>query len=99
MTKTIALIAALDTKGKDFAFVKEALAGRGSEVLVIDTGVMGEPKLAPDVAAAEVAQAGGTELQALREQADRGKAIEVMTRGIAEVVQRLHDEGRIDGVL
>jgi uncharacterized protein (UPF0261 family) len=99
MTKTIALIGALDTKGKDFAFVKEALEERGHEVLVIDTGVMGEPKFAPDVAAAEVAQAGGTELQALREQADRGKAIEVMTRGIAQVVQRLHDEGRIDGVL
>lgn len=99
MSKTIAVIGALDTKGKDFAFVKEAIRQRGHETLVIDTGVMGEPQFAPDVAAADVAEAGGTALEALREQADRGKAIEVMTRGIARVVQRLHDGGRIDGVL
>lgn len=99
MAKTIAVIGALDTKGKDFAFVKDAIGRRGHEALVIDTGVMGEPRFTPEVAAADVAEAGGTTLEALREQEDRGKAIEVMTRGIARVVERLHDEGRIDGVL
>lgn len=99
MSKTIAVIGALDTKGKDFAFVKEAIRQRGHEALVIDTGVMGEPQFEPDVAAGDVAEAGGTTLEALREQADRGKAIEVMTRGIARVVEGLQEEGRIHGVL
>ncbi len=99
MRKTIALIGALDTKGKEFAFVNEAIAGRGHDALVINTGVMGEPAFSPDVDAEEVAQAGGSSLAALREKADRGQAMDVMTRGIADVIVQLYDAGSIDGVL
>lgn len=97
--KTIALIGALDTKGEEFAFVKANLAQRGHQALVIDTGVMGEPPFAPDVAAAEVAEAGGHSLAALREEGDRGTAVSVMTAGSARIVKALFEDGRIDGIL
>jgi uncharacterized protein (UPF0261 family) len=99
MTKTIAIVGALDTKGHEFAFVKAAIEGRGHLALVIDCGVIGEPLFAPDVAAAEVAEAGGATLASLREQADRGAAIEVMTKGIAVIIKELFDRGQIDGLL
>ena len=83
MPKTIALIGALDTKGEEFAFVKAALLRRGHQTLVIDTGVIGEPQLTPDISADAVATAGGTTLHTLRQQADRGQAIESMARGAA----------------
>jgi uncharacterized protein (UPF0261 family) len=99
VTKTIAVIGALDTKGEDFAFVKAEIERRGHRAWVINTGVVGEPTFAPDTNAAEVAQAGGTSLAALRETADRGKAIEVMANGAAVVVKALYDLGKIDAVL
>lgn len=95
----IALIGALDTKGEDFAFAKAEVERRGLAALVINTGVIGEPAFPPEVSAAEVAEAGGTSLAALRKAGDRGAAIGVMATGAAVVVKRLHDAGRIQGVL
>ena len=99
MPKTIALIGALDTKGEEFAFVKAALLRRGHQTLVIDTGVIGEPQLTPDISADAVATAGGTTLHTLRQQADRGQAIESMARGAASIASQLHAAGKIDGIL
>lgn len=99
MSSNIVVIGALDTKGSEFAFVKSAIAERGHHPLVINTGIMGEPYFEPDINADLVATAGGSSLADLREQADRGAAIAVMTRGIAKVIQSLYEEGKVDGVL
>jgi uncharacterized protein (UPF0261 family) len=99
MAKTIALIGALDTKGEEFAFVQAALLRRGHNTLVINTGVVGEPALPPNITASEVAAAGGVDLNTLRQQADRGKAIDVMAKGAAVLVRQLQEAGKIDGIL
>jgi len=99
MPKTIAVIGALDTKGPEFAFVKAEIERRGHRALVVNTAVVGAPTFEPDIPAERVAEAGGASLAALRAQADRGAAMEVMTRGVARVVKDLYDEGKIDGVL
>lgn len=99
MPKTIAVIGALDTKGPEFAFVKAEIERRGHRALVVNTAVVGAPTFEPDISAERVAEAGGASLAALRAQADRGAAMEVMTRGVARVVKDLYDEGKIDGVL
>lgn len=98
MAKTIVVIGALDTKGAEFAFVKEAIEERGHNTLVINTGIIGEPSFEADIPAAEVAEAGGSSLATLREKADRGEAIGVMTEGVAVVIQELFDKGQVDGV-
>jgi len=99
MPKTIAVVGALDTKGKEFAFVKSAIEQRGHKALVIDTSVVGEPEFKADVAREKVAEAGGVPLKKLQEKADRGQAMDVMTKGIAKVVKELFDKGKIDGVI
>ncbi len=99
MAKTIVLVGALDTKGSDYAFVKAEIERRGHRALVVDTSVTGEPGFEADVSAAEVAEAGGSSLDELRAKADRGLAMEVMTRGVAAIARRLYDEGRLDGIL
>jgi uncharacterized protein (UPF0261 family) len=96
---TILLAGTLDTKGAEYAFVRDRLRGRGLEVLVMDLGVLGEPAFAPDVPAAEVARAGGADLAALRAARDRGPAIEAMLRGAVALVPALHAQGRIHGIL
>jgi len=99
MAKVIAVIGALDTKQEDIQFIKDRIQERGYQVLLIDTGILGESTLRPDVLSADIAQAGGTSLQQLREKADRGRAIEVMCQGIPLVVSKLYEEGKINAVL
>ena len=96
---SVVIVGTLDTKGEEIGFARDVLEGQGLEVHLVDVGVMGEPDLDPDTDAAAVAEAGGSTLEALREAGDRGKAIEIMGDGAAVVASRLHDEGRLDGIL
>ena len=97
--KTIVLVGTLDTKGREYAFLKQRLELGGVDVLVVDCGTGGEPQLTPDITAAEVADAGGADHAALRSGGDRGEAVIAMARGAAVVLARLHAEGRCDGAL
>jgi len=99
MGKTIALIGTLDTKGKEYAFVKRLIEERGHRALLIDIGVLGAPFLPPDVSSREVARAGGEEIESLARARDRGRAMEAMSRGAASLLVKLHAEGKFDGVL
>ena len=98
MTKVVAIIGTLDTKGAEYAFLKKAIEKAGAATLVIDTGVMG-PAFKPDIAAAEVARAGGGDLAVLVAKNDRGEAVAVMSLGAAATVARLAQEGKIHGVI
>lgn len=98
MAKKAILIGALDTKGEEFLFVKGRLNACGVETFVIDTGVLGPPRFDPDISGAEVARAGGTELEQLRALNDRGTAVAVMTRGAAQIALDLQQRGIVGGV-
>jgi len=96
---TVVLAGALDTKSADYAFVRDELLARGVDVLLIDFGVLNDPTLQPDISAAEVARAGGGALVDLRASADKSLAMRAMQDGLVATVQRLYDEGRLDGIL
>ena len=99
MTRTVALIGSLDTKGEEFAFVKRLIEARGLRTLVVDFGVLGTPAFAPDVSAGEVAAAGGAGLRALASGDRKDEAMRAMAAGVASVARRLFDEGRLHGAL
>ena len=99
MSKTIAILGALDTKGQEFEFLKTEIEKRGCKTFVINVGVLGTPPFTPDVSSDEVAQAGGTELAELVEKEDRGEAMAVMTAGSAKVVARYYEAGKFDGII
>jgi uncharacterized protein (UPF0261 family) len=88
----------LDTKGKEYAYLRDRIRERGVEVLLIDAGILGEPLTEPDVTRQEVAAAAGVDVEALAAARDRSAAIEAMSRGAAEIVLRLHAEGRFDAI-
>lgn len=96
MAKTIAVIGSMDTKGKDYAFVKTEIEKRGHQALIIDTGILGEPYIRPDVSADQVAEASGVTLAELREKADKSLAMLAMTKGVADIVKQLFKKGKID---
>jgi uncharacterized protein (UPF0261 family) len=100
MSKTIAMIGAFDTKGPEYAFLREHILARGCDVLAINIGVLGTTDLFDvDIEASELAAAGGGDLSALRENNDRGEAMKVMTAGAPLLVRRLYDQGAIDGII
>jgi uncharacterized protein (UPF0261 family) len=96
---TVVLLGTLDTKGHEYAYVREQLAARGVGVLVIDAGLFEPLGLAPDISRFEVARAAGADTGSLVKDGDRGRAVTAMGRGAAAVVRELHVRGRLDGVL
>src|SRR5947208_2621929 len=92
---TVVLLGTLDTKGHEYAFLRERLLEHGVEVVVVDAGVHEPVGLEADIPRTEVS----SDVTRLAEAADRGAAVSAMSTGAAEVVQRLHREGRLDGIL
>jgi uncharacterized protein (UPF0261 family) len=100
MAKTILLIGTFDTKGKEYAFIKDIILSRGHNILALHIGVFdADPSLHVDVSNADVAQAGGTPIGQLQDRKDRGEAMKVMSDGAAIVVRQLYDDGRFDGAI
>ncbi|KUK14470.1 MAG: Tm-1-like ATP-binding domain-containing protein [Synergistetes bacterium] len=99
MAKKVVLVGALDTKGRDFAYVRDLLRGMGFDTIVVDFGVVGAPFFEPDIKRDEVAKSGGVSIEELQSKKDKALAMEVMTRGLKEVVKKLYDEGKLDGIM
>jgi uncharacterized protein (UPF0261 family) len=96
---TVVLLGTLDTKGLEYAFLRDRVRERGVDVVLVDVGILGEPLTPADVAREQVADAAGADLPALAAAGDRGAAIEAMARGAAAVVRRMHADGKLDGIL
>jgi uncharacterized protein (UPF0261 family) len=94
---TVVLLGTLDTKGHEYAYLRDRVREQGVDVLLVDAGVF-DPQVEPDVSREEVAAAAGEGAGALADAGDRGAAVEAMARGAAEIVKRLHAEGRLDGI-
>ena len=95
---TVVLLGTLDTKGKEYDYLRARLREQGVAVVLVDAGLF-EPLAEADVGHEEVAAAAGADVASLAAAGDRGVAVEAMGRGAAEVVRRLHAEGRLDGIL
>lgn len=99
MEPVVVLLGTMDTKQAEYEWVRGELAAAGAHVLLVDTGVLDAPTVPVDVAAEQVAAAGGAELASLRAQGERGAAISAMGRGAATVLSQLHHHGQLDAVL
>ena len=98
-SKRVCIVGTMDTKGMEFSFIKSQIEAAGVSTCVINTGILDEPQLTPDISADEVAQAGGSSLQALRDESDRGNSVAVMAQGAATLVAEKHAAGAIDGII
>jgi uncharacterized protein (UPF0261 family) len=99
MAKPVVLVGALDTKGAEYAFVKELIEEQGLQTVVVDFGVMESPSFVPDITRQEVMAAGGGDLTALASGDHKDAAMRAAANGLAAVVRQLYDEGRLGGIL
>ncbi len=87
----VLLIGTFDTKGAEYAFVRDLLQAAGLGTLTIDAGVR-EPFLEADVPAERLYADAGSSLEAVRRANDRGQAVEAAARGAACFVRSLAAE-------
>ena len=103
MPGTVCLTGTLDTKGEEYAFVKERIIAAGVDVFVVDCGVLGTPAFEPDISASEVAAKAGINLEDFRDGNEgaggRVTANEAMSKGLTIVLKELVEAGKIQGVL
>jgi uncharacterized protein (UPF0261 family) len=86
---SVLLVGTLDTKGVEWAFVRDLLREAGVGTIVLDAGVMGPPHFAPDIPRERVFAAAGTSLEAVQRAGDRGQAIEAAARGAVVCAQQV----------
>lgn len=100
MRKPILIIGTFDTKGAEYAFLREQIIALGTEVLTVNVGVLGSSDLFPvDIETDEVVRETGADLASLRQEHDRGKAIKIVCHAAAAIVSRLYDEGQFAGII
>jgi uncharacterized protein (UPF0261 family) len=95
-SKTVLLVGTLDTKGAEYAYLRERLRLHGVDSILADAGVHEPRGVEPDIGRAEVAAETGVDRAAL---SDRGAAVTAMAGAAEALARRLHAEGRIGAVL
>lgn len=99
MTRTVAILSTLDTKGPETAWLREQVEALGGKALLIDIGVVGTPEVQADFPREQVAQAGGKPLAALLANPSRQAASPVMVAGATKLLLRAVQEGRVHAVV
>lgn len=99
MAKTILLVATLDTKGAEIDYMRKYVEGRGQKTIVLDTGLVGEPVTNADISNRQVAAAGGTPLDILRQHADREESAPIMASGATRIISDLVKTGEIHAMV
>ncbi len=94
----MAILATVDTKGPEAAFLREWFAQRGCQAKVVDVGLRPPPEGLADVSREEVARAAGVEALDLAH-ARRDRALAFMGQGAGQVLLRWWQEGRLAGAV
>jgi len=91
----------LDTRGEDIVFVKQLIAGRGHDAILLDFSMEEPPPFAGDIRTEEVAARGGLTIEVVREKyrSDRDTATNNQIRGAAAIVADLVAQGRVHGII
>lgn len=96
----IAILATLDTKAGEAAFLRRRIEDRGWLATVVDVGLGDAPGSLVHYDADEVARAGGVESAAeLRQTARRDVAMRVMGEGAGKILLKRLEDGFLPGVI
>src|SRR5574340_856404 len=101
MKKGIVVVCNLDTRGEDIVFVKDLIARRGHEAILLDFSMEEPPPFAGDITTEQVAARGGMAIETVREKyrSDRDAAMRNQIAGASAIVAELHATGRVHGII
>lgn len=104
MKKNVLIVASMDTKSEESAFVRDLLTDQNLSVTTIDvgTGLRGKPLFSPDYPTDAVANAAGTTVQEIMEMGhgtqDDTAFMGKMCAGASLIAGHLCAEGKVQGV-
>ncbi|MEA4853712.1 MAG: Tm-1-like ATP-binding domain-containing protein [Christensenella sp.] len=96
--KTIAVVGTFDSKGEEYAFVRELIEKQGVRTLMIHTGVF-PPTIKAHIGNDVVAAAAGENIEEVAAKKDRAYATEVLAKGMEKLIPQLYAQGEFDGIL
>jgi uncharacterized protein (UPF0261 family) len=96
---SVLLIGTLDTKGIEFAHVRNRLNALGIHTTVADAGVLGPPAFEPDISREMLFSFASAKSAAVKAAGDRGKAVAIAAEGAAKLAAELFRQGKLTGVL
>ena len=102
MSRTIAIIGTLDTKGDQVEYLKNKIQVKDHKALVIDVGVLGDPGCPADITRQQVAEAANTTIDAVIEMGGVGnetKSIGKMGDGVCRLLKEMDQQGELDALL
>ena len=93
------ILATLDTKGHEAAFVQQRLNSAGVAAVIVDSGCQGMPSVTADISREDLFLAGGASVAELRQKGDRGLAVSTAARCAEALITARHALGQVDGVI
>ena len=81
--KTILVAGTYDTKDEELHYIAEVIRGQGGDVLSMDVSVLGDPSQPTDYSKHDVAEEGGSSIQAAIDSGDENHAMQIMADGAA----------------
>lgn len=98
MKKTIAIVGTLDTKHREFHYIKNLIESLGFHTLLIHAGVF-ESDMEADLSNEVIADEVGEDIKAIALEENRAKGTEVLSKGLGKLLPKLFADGRFDGVI
>ena len=97
--KSILVVGTYDTKDDELNFLSGVIQSQGGAVVSMDVSVLGDPSAPTDYSKHQVAEEGGSSIQAAIDSGDENHAMQIMATGAAALAARLYQEGVFDGVI
>ena len=99
MQKRVLIISTLDTKSAETGYLKMKLSSIGLDTLVMDLSMGGEGLFAGDITPRQVAEAGGSSLEAIWSSRERARITAIIIAGASRLAGQFLAAGKIDGVV
>ena len=99
MNKNILIIATLDTKGVETLYMRSVLEDLGLTPILMDISMRGDGSCPADIMPAQVAAAGGSSVEEIRNSRERSRITDITIAGASKIAGELYAENRLDGVI
>lgn len=99
MDRAIVIVSTMDTKGDMVQYLQKKIEGRGHPVITVDIGIVGPVPFKPTYNRDQVAAEAGSTIQELINLNYRPDAMGRMKEGAIRIVEKLHAENRINGIV
>lgn len=96
---TVLIVATMDTKGEEAAYLKNCFNRIDIPALIMDAGIRGESFIPVEIAREQVAESGGRTLNDVQNIGHESKALNVMISGAIKLAHERYCKGEIIGVI